>query len=288
MSRLIGKMKSKSAAENVRKLGSTKWNPAHADVIAYRVQLLEAQEYTCAYCRRPIYRDELGFREIDHVLPKSQAPSEPKDFDAVKASSNLVSNRRHTRGYKEFTYVPENLVIACKRCNSHKGSYDGLANRATKPAIYPSVGKHFEWVNPHCNSPEAHVEILDGYVYRAKNGSVKGAAVIHECGLDTIEQLKARTLDALVFTNKDLIDAMLEAVISRENFDSDHIAGVLHLSHPTVPLQFLKDAVRLARAERAVRGGAGLNAAIQVVIKQLDELRAQQDVNAQQPEPAAV
>jgi 5-methylcytosine-specific restriction endonuclease McrA len=288
---LINKMKDKEAAEKVRKLGTIKWNPGHADVAAYRVQLLEAQNYTCPYCRSPIHADTLGYREIDHILPKSQTPSEPKDFDAVRACSNMSDDRRHTRGYKEFTYTPENLVVTCKHCNSSKGAYDGLADRTTHPANYPSQPKDFLWVNPHCTDPKAHVEILANYVFRAKAGSPEGKAVITECRLDKVEQLKLRALDAIVFPLKDLITAMIVAVLNLENFESEHIANALHAKHSDVPLQLLKDAVHEMREQHQIGQGAGLlgvYAGAGVVMRRLAELLEKQAADKKLAELNAV
>src|SRR5258707_6942519 len=112
---------------SLRKITKPIWDSSLAEVIAYRDAILAAQQHTCAYCQRPIFRNELGFRELDHILPKSQRPSDGLDIN--KARSNDKKLRRHTQGYHDFRYVPENLVIACKRCNSFKGSYDALTDR---------------------------------------------------------------------------------------------------------------------------------------------------------------
>ncbi|MFL9862401.1 hypothetical protein PQR72_42925 [Paraburkholderia madseniana] len=244
---LITKLIDEGVVERLRKLGIADWDSSKAEVTAYREKLLDAQSWQCAYCRRPIHRDELGFRELDHVLPKSQSPAKAKNFDLNKARSNLRKDRRHTQGFAEFTYIPENLVIACKRCNSHKGAYDGLADRTLKPVAYPSKSDDFEWINLHFDIPSDYLEVLPGFIYTPVAGSEKAKAVIHACGLDKSEELKARALDQIVFSNASLATSMLEAVFNREKFSDHDIAVKLDEKYGGIGVDTLESCVATAR-----------------------------------------
>ncbi|WP_333997305.1 HNH endonuclease [Burkholderia cepacia] len=245
---LIIKLIDEHVVEQFRKLCITEWDSSRAEVIAYREKLLVAQNWKCAYCRRPIYRDELGFRELDHVLPKSQSPSKAEDFDLNKARSNNRKDRRHTLGFADFMYIPENLVIACKRCNSHKGSYDGLADRTLRPIDYPSSSDDFEWINPHFDVPDGFLEILPGFIYTATNDSEKGKAVIHACGLDKSEGLSARALDHIVVSQETLTKSLLAAILSPENFTNRDIAIKLDEKYGGIGVDILEECVAIIRA----------------------------------------
>lgn len=271
MKRLVEKFKNADAAVDLEALAAADWDTSLAEVIAYRSELLEAQGWECAYCRRTIYRDELGIRELDHVLPKSQSPSDAKKFDAAKASSNQRKDRRHTRGFRSFTYAPENLVITCKRCNSHKGSYDGLADRTNQPVNYPSTSVEFEWINPHVDDPEAFLEILPGYIYRPVKKSPKGQAVIHACGLRKIEELAARALDAIVFKHDYLTEALVGVMLGADrHFDDKQIVKQLQDDYPQALEATLLECIHVLREALKQKREHRLNEATQRVTEILE------------------
>ncbi|WP_321956330.1 hypothetical protein [Paraburkholderia bannensis] len=116
-------------------------------------------------------------------------------------------------------YEPENLVIACKLCNSSKGSFDSLAERSVTPVDYPDRSDAFEWVHPYFDLYDQHIRLVAGHLYAAVRGSTKGKAVIRACGLDDAEGLRKRLLDSYVFSKEELSVAMVKLVLSREPFD---------------------------------------------------------------------
>ncbi|MFM0389310.1 hypothetical protein [Paraburkholderia dipogonis] len=159
---------------------------------------------------------------MDHILPKSQSPS--KGFDADVASNGTFDVRRHTTGYPAFTFEPENLAIACKRCNSHKGTFDPLMNRAAVPAKYPKKSSSFLWVHPFYDRYENHIDIQDGGIYVKKNNSEKGNTVIKACGLDKSEELTKRLAEAYVHSNLELTLSMFKLVFGVGVFDIKKLA----------------------------------------------------------------
>lgn len=213
-----------SIMDGVRKHQGQPWKTTYVAVKKYRVALLKAQENTCAYCRRPIYRDEVGFRELDHILPKSQSPADAADFARAPTRSNLQSDRRNTVGYPEYCYEPKNLVISCKLCNAHKGTFDGLANRTISHIRFPTASTDYEWINLHLDHYSTHIDIAEGMIYKPNRKSSKGAAVIHACGLDSSEELAARVIDAYIHPFKELREAMNAAVVGRDRDLIDYAA----------------------------------------------------------------
>jgi 5-methylcytosine-specific restriction endonuclease McrA len=206
----------------VGQITETEWKSGLAEVVAYRDAVLIAQGRLCAYCQRPVHRNEVGFRELDHILPKAQNPR--KKLNQLRASSNDKKYRRHTAGYSHFMYNAENLVIACKRCNGFKGSYDALADRSQYPANYPTLSTQFEWIHPYHDEWSHHIELIATFLYAAVDASPKGAAVIHACGLDRAEELTKRLFEDYVDESEELVDGMLGLIHSREPFDTREAA----------------------------------------------------------------
>ncbi|CAG9217805.1 HNHc domain-containing protein [Paraburkholderia tropica] len=206
----------------IGQIAETEWNSGLAEVIAYRDAVLVAQRRLCAYCKRRVYRNEVGFRELDHILPKAQNPR--KKLNGVRASSNDKKYRRHTTGYPQFMYNPENLVIACKRCNGFKGSYDALADRSQYPVNYPALSNQFEWIHPYHDEWSLHIKLVATFLYAAVDASPKGTAVIHACGLDKAEELTKRLFEDYVDESEELVDGMMALIHSREPFDTREAA----------------------------------------------------------------
>lgn len=170
----------------VRKLKGSNWSTAFEEIVMLRRRLLTLQNWRCVYCQSPIARDETGYRELDHILPKART----KNCTLVKGRSNDEINRRHTFGYSEFTFEPKNLVAACKRCNTQKGSFDPLRDRTKSFVRYPKE-QHFLWVHPHRHRYSQHIK-LDCDTWTYTKLTEQGDFVIRICKLDdskTIEDI---------------------------------------------------------------------------------------------------
>lgn len=245
----------------VKALTHPDWKSSCDEIVAYRDALLTAQKRRCAYCGRNITRNEVGHREVDHILPKSQRPK--KKFDHVKAASNDRKTRRTTRGYPAFQYVPENLVVTCKRCNSYKGSYDGLANRAVTPATYPATNADFEWVHPHLDVYDEHIARVNG-LYTVVNNSLKGAAVIYACGLRNAEELTQRLIESHVSEAEEMTIAMFYLVLADDSIDTSRIAEALYKRFQVGSAKIIKDCLEDLQAVKT-QGPEILGAAIQEI-----------------------
>lgn len=250
-----------SIIANVKALTHPDWKSSCDEIVAYRGALLNAQKHRCAYCDRRIVRNEVGHREVDHILPKSQRPK--KKFDHIKAANNQLKTRRTTRGYPAFQYTPENLVVACKRCNSYKGSYDGLANRATAPAVYPSNSADFEWVHPHLDVYGHHIALIEG-LYTVVNNSPKGAAVLHACGLMQGEEITQRLIESHVAEAEEMTVSMLSVVLLEDSLDGAEVAKALHKRFKIGSVAVIQDCLKELQSVKA-QGPELLGAAIQEI-----------------------
>lgn len=193
-----------------------KWNVRLACIKKLRKSLLIAQKFKCVYCRRPIALDEVGHRDIDHILPKSKNPE--KNFDIALSKLNEYKYRRHTVGYQSFMYNPRNLALSCKICNATKGSFDPLLNRVITITSLPIGKNSYRWVHPYYDIYSDHIRISEGFIYEAIT-TEQGQYVITACGLDTLVGLSARILDAMILNSKDMSKAMLEISMSPQNLD---------------------------------------------------------------------
>lgn len=198
------------------KITSRKWNVKRVNIVKLRKQLLVAQGYKCVYCRRPIVLDEVGHRDIDHILPKSKNPE--KDFDLPTSQKNEYDHRRHTGGYADFMYRAKNLALTCKMCNATKGSFDPLFDRTIIPAALPTGKNAYKWVHPYYDTYGDHIRVLEGFVYQAITPE-QGKYVISACGLDTLKGLTARILDAMLLNSKDFSRALVEVAYNTMDLD---------------------------------------------------------------------
>ena len=206
--------------------------------------LIEAQGSRCAYCRRLI-KDEIGLRELDHVLPKGKLGK-----SKIRAKSNLKQDRRVTDGYANFRFEPSNLILTCKRCNHRKGSYDCRKDRSIPaPAVYPSTSADFEWIHPGHHEFDDHILVLNQFAYQEVPGS-NGSAVIDACKLAGIEALEARARDLRLKQIKEVNMLILE--LMREDLPEDDIVdSVLH-HFPKVLEKSIRKAVRGFRDNKIV------------------------------------
>jgi 5-methylcytosine-specific restriction endonuclease McrA len=253
--------------DNLRALTHTEWKSSCAEAVSYRIALLKAQKWRCAYCERRIFRDEVGYRELDHVLPKSQRPK--KNLDQIKATNNARAARRTTRGYPDFRYLPENLVVSCKRCNSYKGSYDGLANRSVAPATYPSASTDYEWIHPHFDVYRQHIERNNG-LYSTVNRSPKGSAVIYACGLSKGEELTQRLIESIVLDAEEMTNTMLLLVLQEDSLDTLKISKALYKRFKKGSAVIIQECLEELHAVKA-QGPEKLASAIMEIAEALDE-----------------
>jgi len=161
------------------------WSTALDPVIQLRARLKDLQNFRCVYCQAPIEAEEIGYRELEHILPKGKSPR----CTLASGTSNDPKKRRATLGYPEFKFEPLNLAVSCSQCNTLKGMYDGLADRAqARPlAGYPKA-KSFIWFHPHYEDYAAHITIDDNFGFTGLSES--GRAVVSACGLDRAEVLE--------------------------------------------------------------------------------------------------
>lgn len=160
------------------------WSTSLDPIVRLRKRLLSLQNLRCVYCQAPIEAEEIGYRELEHILPKGKSSR----CTQKSGTSNLASKRRATLGYPEFMFEPINLAVSCKQCNNLKGMHDSLVDRtvARPLAAYPQA-TGLIWFHPHHEPYDTHIRIDDDFSFTGLTDG--GKAVIKECGLDRAEVL---------------------------------------------------------------------------------------------------
>lgn len=146
------------------------------------------QNKLCAYCKLP-FRDDI---QVEHIVPK-----------------------KGKFGRKEFTFLPENLAVACKHCNTKKSTNNDMIPFDREE--YPRIGLYFKIIHPHFDDYFEHIEIVDKSRYVHK--TVKGYKTIKRCGL-----FEERILSVLVrymrYEDNSLIEGVLRIQDLKDNFQS--------------------------------------------------------------------
>lgn len=204
---------------DVNALAGQKWSSDNEAIRNYRKRLLKLQFWRCVYCQSPI-QNESGHRELDHILPKDRSPWN----NDKKRVSNLYEDRRHTFGYEKFTYEPKNLIVACKICNTNKGTFDPRRNRSRKIQKYP-LHSGLIWLRPYDESYAKHI-IFDPLTWTYARNSEEGDYVIWTCKLNDLSNLS------------DLCIARGQAIIARTNGFCHAVRGLaMSISTNTLPVK---------------------------------------------------
>ncbi|PFE56046.1 hypothetical protein CN318_12445 [Bacillus cereus] len=134
-----------------------------------RDYLIKEFNNTCCYCQINIPRGNTK-PEIDHVV--------------------------HKKIYKQFTYHPKNLVLACPNCNHLKGMKETLIRlrRVSYCSLknYPCESRDFLIIHPYFDDYDKHIEIEASIFYQPKEDSDKGKETIRICHLYRLQLAEQR------------------------------------------------------------------------------------------------
>ncbi|OEZ98157.1 HNH endonuclease [Duganella sp. HH101] len=185
----IGNLSS-ALVSRVRAHGTLEWSTKLDGITDLRSELLKIQHFRCAYCQTPIFADQNGLRELEHILPKHASPY----VDITTGFTSIFSDRYHTYGYEQFCFEPKNIIITCKQCNSSKTTFDPLFIRSLVLSDYPVIATDFFWVHPYFHHYSEHITISENWTYKGE--TYEGKALIRVCKLDEIEVLARRQMAA--------------------------------------------------------------------------------------------
>lgn len=126
---------------------------------------------------------------------------------------HIVYKNKHP----QWTFLPENLCVACPSCNEYKGTTEVLVDPQT--ITYPNVGNGFKIIHPLYDRYSDHIELLGGVLYRGKTD--KGIFTIEKCHLYRVGLAEERADQKMYVDNKGNIIAELVhlATISKHYVD---------------------------------------------------------------------
>jgi uncharacterized protein (TIGR02646 family) len=143
--------------------------------------LMVQQRRRCAYCMSYLHEDHPA---RDHIAPK--------------------------KDYPEWTFRPENLVLACYACNTdRKGTYDPIEVWHRK---YRRC--RFKFVHPYFDRPSAHLDYSIAGPRKILIAAItaKGAETISRFELMVPERAKQRAADALVEEQPNRLQQQFQAM----------------------------------------------------------------------------
>ncbi|MFY8300176.1 HNH endonuclease [Pseudoalteromonas sp. SS15] len=167
-------------------------------------ELTNIQEGYCYYCgfKFDARVGELGKNKIEreHIAPKSE--------------------------YKQFTFQPENLVLACSICNSsnYKGTTDTIAELAP---VYEDCA--FIIVHPYLDDRSKHLKVDDGGNICVVDSSPHGSATLKMFNLNETFWVGVRATDIMfrkynVSSIQELENTFLERAL-QEALSKNHTSG---------------------------------------------------------------
>lgn len=190
-----------------------------------RNDLLEFQNYSCAYCKREI-TTEIGRSELDHIIPCSLVPS--------------------------FTFVRANLTLTCKRCNHSKKDHNPTTLPTEELRVikgYINDSEKYLWIHPYVHSYEDHIRIIGDAIFEAVNESEKGLAVISKCKLDEISHVIDLQKSAKLKRARTPMHAIFTLVGEYPDESSDSLAKRLSENFLDTPFDFFFDTIEKMRGK---------------------------------------
>ncbi|HDT6551090.1 TPA: HNH endonuclease [Serratia marcescens] len=115
---------------------------------------IQAQDYTCPYCKQRIEVNHNSSWDAEHIIPKSTHP--------------------------KFMFEPLNLCVSCKDCNNEKRDKPVLVNINRR--TLPTNSEDYTFVHPHLDDYSQHIRVIEvaGYYLPLSD---KGRFTIEKCGL---------------------------------------------------------------------------------------------------------
>ena len=132
---------------------------------------------------------------------------------------HIVYKNKHP----QWTFLPENLCVACPSCNEYKGTTEVLVDPQT--ITYPNVGDGFKIIHPLYDRYSDHIELLGGVLYRGKTD--KGIFTIEKCHLYRVGLAEERADQKMYVDNKGNIIAELVHLATISNHYIDDQDDVL-------------------------------------------------------------
>lgn len=179
------------------------WKDKRLDALKENIRdyLREKQKGRCAFCRMKLH-EENATAEVEHVVNKG---------------SRL-----------DWMFLPQNMVLSCKLCNSSKDTKKALKDMTLSD--YPDDGEEFLFVNPYFDRYSEHIEIKNDILYMGITD--KGKYTVKECHLNRPKLTIARAEEVIKNSAHGFVSVFLlvnDPAYAKVVEDKDQIINKLHL-----------------------------------------------------------
>jgi len=128
----------------------------------------------------------------------------------------------------DWMFLPQNMVLSCKLCNSSKGTKKALKDMTLSD--YPDDGEEFLFVNPYFDRYSEHIEIKNDILYMGITD--KGKYTVKECHLNRPKLTIARAEEVIKNSAHGFVSVFLlvnDPAYAKVVEDKDQIINKLHL-----------------------------------------------------------
>lgn len=186
-----------------KELSVNLWKDKRLDALKENIRdyLREKQKGRCAFCRMKLH-EENATAEVEHVVNKG---------------SRL-----------DWMFLPQNMVLSCKLCNSSKGTKKALKDMTLRD--YPDDGEEFLFVNPYYDRYSEHIEIKNDILYMGITD--KGKYTVKECHLNRPNLTIARAENVIKNSTHGFVSVFLlvnDPAYAKVVEDKNQIINKLHL-----------------------------------------------------------
>jgi uncharacterized protein (TIGR02646 family) len=169
------------------------WDNDHYKPFKNRIRehLRKKQLSRCGFCRLRLNNSQF-YPHLEHLVSKTD--------------------------YKQFAFLPNNLVWCCQICNFSKGRKNTLHNPNTDFSlqVYPIDSNGFIIINPYYDNVLEHIEFLGEVIVKPKNNSTKGKNTINFYKLERLKLAEDRAAEANI-DKADLEDYLLQRLVVEDD-----------------------------------------------------------------------
>lgn len=171
---------SKEEIEHIIGMGK-EWDDKSDEITLFKNKLYEKLQNNilCPYCRKRLKRNKGD--EIDHIIYKAD--------------------------YKNFLFQPQNLILACRRCNRYKSNKNVLKEEYRESVKllnwdeYPLDKEKYNIIHPYVDTYSDHITIKNDFFYIPQKNSIKGGNTIEMLGLNKFAFVEEKVKESSTYEN---------------------------------------------------------------------------------------
>ncbi|MEK3715329.1 HNH endonuclease [Paenibacillus sp. FSL R7-0333] len=183
-------------------------------------QILINNNSECFYCKSPL--DEGSSPgDIEHIVPKDP--------------------------HKIFSFLPINLTLTCRRCNTAKGRKNVLQGYTNQifsiPEDYPSTSGDFLIIHAYYDLYESYIKLEDSIFFKGIDSGGKGESTIRICNLTRLDLALSKV--KMNYLQRSIEENLVKKMVSSNN-NSQENEMLLHLFESKLKLNVPDEKINIA------------------------------------------